>query len=62
MDRATRYMQPYHVPEIMGILCDGHPWHAHAFRTADPRPRREICEEFMQDLRMAKQCEQSLMD
>lgn len=61
VDKSTRYMQPYHVAEIMAILCDGHPWHAHAFRSGDPRPRSEICEEFLQDLRIARQLEQSLL-
>ena len=61
MDRSTRYMQPCHVPEIMEILGDGHPWHAHAFRLGDSRPQLEICEEFLQDLRMARQCEQTLL-
>ena len=60
LDRSTRYMQPYHVAEIMAILSDGHPWHAHAFRPGDPRPKRELCEEFSQDLWMAKQWEESL--
>ena len=59
MDESTQYMKPCHVAEIMAILCDGHPWHAHAFRTGDPRLKHEICEEFLQDLRMAKQLEQS---
>ncbi|CAF9920418.1 hypothetical protein IMSHALPRED_004886 [Imshaugia aleurites] len=61
MDKSTRYMQPFHVAEIMAILSDGHPWHAHAFRSGDPRPKVEIGEEFLQDLRMAKQCEQPLL-
>lgn len=61
MDRSTRYMQPYHVPEIMRMLSDGHPWHAHAFRAGDPRPKVEICEEFLQDLRMARDCERALL-
>ena len=59
VDRSTRYMQPYHVAGIMEILNDGHRWHSHAFRTLDSRPRDEICEEFLLDLRMARQCEQS---
>lgn len=62
VDRSTRYMMKHHVAEIMAILSDGHPYHAHAFRSGDPRPKNEICEEFLQDLRMAKQCEQSLME
>ena len=60
MDRSTRYMQPCHVDEIMRILNDGHPWHAHALRSGDPRPQIEICREFMQDLRMAREWEQTL--
>lgn len=60
MDRSTRYMQPCHVDEIMRILSDGHPWHAHALRSGDPRPQFEICMEFLQDLRMARACEQTL--
>lgn len=59
-DRSTRYMQPHHVAEIMAILSDGHPWHTHAFRLGDPRPNAEICEEFLQDLRMARECERTL--
>ena len=61
MDKSTRYMKPCHVSEIMAILCDGHPWHAHPFRTNDPRPKHEICEEFLQDLRMARQLDQKLL-
>lgn len=57
MDRSTRYMQPHHVAEIMEILSDGHPWHAHAFREGDLRPKIEICEEFLHDLRMTRECE-----
>ena len=57
MDRSTRYMQPHHVAEIMEILSDGHQWHAHAFREGDLRPKIEICEEFLHDLRMARECE-----
>lgn len=61
IDKSTRYMRPSHVPEIMEILCDGHPWHAHAHRTGDSRPKHEVCEEFLQDLRMARQLQQSMM-
>lgn len=61
IDKSTRYMQPCHVAEIMEILGDGHPWHAHAFRPGDPRPEHEICEEFLQDLRTARQCERTLL-
>lgn len=59
MDRSTRYMKSYHVAEIIAILSDGHPWHAHAFHALDPRPKNEICEEFLHDLLMARQLEQS---
>ncbi|KAM0797817.1 hypothetical protein BDR22DRAFT_823891 [Usnea florida] len=62
MDRSTKYMQPYHVAQILEILSDGHPWHAHAFRPADPRPEMEICNEFLQDLRMAKEAERLKME
>lgn len=61
MDKSTRYMRPHHVDEIMRILSDGHPWHAHAFRSGDLRPRVEICEEFLHDLEMARECEQTLL-
>lgn len=59
-ERSTRYMKPYHVREIMDILDDGHPWHTHAFRWGTPGTEGEICKEFLQDLRMARQLEQSL--
>ena len=61
MDKSIEHMRPYHVAEIIAILCDGHPWHAHAFRSGDQRPNSEICNEFWQDLRMARQLEQSLL-
>lgn len=61
MDRSTRYMQPYHVAEIMALLSDGHQWHAHAFRKGDPRPEMEVCDEFLHDLRMARECERALL-
>ena len=59
-DKSTRYMKSYHVAEIMAILSDGHPWHAHAFRALDSRPKSEICEDFLHDLQMARQFEQSM--
>ncbi len=61
MDRSTRYMQPCHVDEIMRILSDGHPWHAHAMRAGDPESQIDICVEFLQDLRMARECEQTML-
>ena len=61
MDRSTRYMKPYHVAEIMAILSDGHPWHSHALRAADPRSTAEIGEEFLRDLRMAREWERNLL-
>ena len=61
MDKSTRYMQPCHVDEIMRILSDGHPWHAHAMRAGDPRSQIEICAEFLQDMRMARECEQTML-
>lgn len=61
MDKSTRYMKPCHVDEIMRILSDGHPWHAHAFQPGDPRPTAEICKEFLQDLGMARQWERTLL-
>lgn len=30
-DPTTHFMQPYHVPEILTLLCDNHPFHEHAF-------------------------------
>jgi len=30
-DPSTAYMQPHHVPEILALLHDNHPFHAHAF-------------------------------
>ncbi|MCJ1454124.1 hypothetical protein MMC28_004474 [Mycoblastus sanguinarius] len=55
-DKTTRYMQPYHVAQIWTMLCDGHPWHDHAFHFGDPSQDNvdRIRNEFLADLRFAK--------
>lgn len=56
-DPSTIFMQPYHVPEILNLLSDNHPFHAHAF-WFQGRERELIArEEWRQasnELRMAK--------
>jgi len=52
----TRFMQPCHVPEILDLLKDGHPWHAHAswFRGRERElVAREEWRESSNELRLA---------
>lgn len=59
-DPSVRYMQPYHVPEILKLLSDGNRLHAHAFWFQSKERELAVREEWRKasnELRVAKEDE-----